>query len=233
MSRRSLYVSPRKLVPLVYTSFLATQRPSVNVITGLIKANVPARIAFTTVSQVDSRTIIDQMGAEKLLGRGDMLYTTSEMPAPKRVQAAFVSDDETAKVNDFIREQREPDYNEEVVSQPVQIGKGGVVAPTDGGSDKDEDMFRDAVRVVIENRKASTSLLQRRLRIGYGRAARLIEEMEEQGIIGAADGSRPRDVLVSSLDQVFGAPEATALPTDIEVVSAEPEGADRDEYLAR
>ena len=185
---------------------LATQRPSVDVITGLIKANVPARIAFTTASQVDSRTIIDQMGAEKLLGRGDMLLLTSDMPKPKRVQAAFISDDETVKVTHFITEQRAPDYNDEVVSQPVVIGKGGVVADMGGagGSDADDDMFRDAVRVVIENKKASTSLLQRRLRIGYGRAARLIEEMEEQGIIGAADGSRPREVLVSSLDQVFG-----------------------------
>ncbi len=183
---------------------LATQRPSVDVITGLIKANVPARIAFTTASQVDSRTIIDQMGAEKLLGRGDMLLLTSDMPKPKRVQAAFISDDETVKVTQFITEQRAPDYNDEVVSQPVVIGKGGVVADMGGSSDADDDMFRDAVRVVIENKKASTSLLQRRLRIGYGRAARLIEEMEEQGIIGAADGSRPREVLVSSLDQVFG-----------------------------
>ncbi|PID30706.1 cell division protein FtsK [Candidatus Saccharibacteria bacterium] len=200
---------------------LATQRPSVNVITGLIKANVPARVAFTTVSQVDSRTIIDQMGAEKLLGRGDMLYVTAEMPAPKRVQAAFVTERETGKVNDFIREQQAPDYNDEVVSQPVQIGKGGLVEPTGGGHDNaDEDMFRDAVRVVVENRKASTSLLQRRLRIGYGRAARLMEEMEEQGIIGAADGSRPRDVLVSSLDQVFGGGEAGAAA----------DGGDLDEY---
>lgn len=184
---------------------LATQRPSVDVITGLIKANVPARIAFTTASQVDSRTIIDQMGAEKLLGRGDMLLLTSDMPKPKRVQAAFISDDETVKVTGFIQEQRAPQYNEEVVSQPVTLGKGGVVADMgSGGSDADDDMFRDAVRVVIESKKASTSLLQRRLRIGYGRAARLIEEMEEQGIIGAADGSRPREVLVSSLDQVFG-----------------------------
>lgn len=183
---------------------LATQRPSVDVITGLIKANVPARIAFTTASQVDSRTIIDQMGAEKLLGMGDMLFLTSEMPKPKRVQAAFISDEETVKVTDFIREQRAPEYNNEVVSQPVTIGKGGVVADMGSGSDADDDMFRDAVRVVIENKKASTSLLQRRLRIGYGRAARLIEEMEEQGIIGQADGSRPREVLVSSLDQVFG-----------------------------
>ena len=184
---------------------LATQRPSVDVITGLIKANVPARIAFTTASQVDSRTIIDQIGAEKLLGQGDMLLTTADMPKPKRVQAAFISDGETVKVTDFIREQRAPDYNDEVVSQPVVIGKGGVVADMGGaGGDADDDMFHDAVRVVIENKKASTSLLQRRLRIGYGRAARLIEEMEEQGIIGAADGSRPREVLVSSLDQVFG-----------------------------
>ncbi len=213
---------------------LATQRPSVNVITGLIKANVPARIAFTTVSQVDSRTIIDQMGAEKLLGRGDMLYQTSDMPAPKRVQAAFVSDDETLKINDFIREQRAPDYNDEVVSQPVQLGKGGVVATDDAhGSNADEDMFRDAVRVVIESRKASTSLLQRRLRIGYGRAARLMEEMEEQGIIGAADGSRPRDVLVSSLDQVFGGGGTADAADDLDEYGVPTDPTDRDEYLAR
>ncbi|HUB94092.1 MAG TPA: DNA translocase FtsK 4TM domain-containing protein [Verrucomicrobiae bacterium] len=191
---------------------LATQRPSVDVITGLIKANVPARIAFTTASQVDSRTIIDQIGAEKLLGRGDMLLLTSDMPKPKRIQAALIGDDETVKVTDFIREQRAPQYNDEVVSQPVTIGKGGVVADM-GGSDADDDMFQDAVRVVIESKKASTSLLQRRLRIGYGRAARLIEEMEEQGIIGQADGSRPREVLVTSLSQVFGGGEAEAGPT--------------------
>jgi DNA segregation ATPase FtsK/SpoIIIE, S-DNA-T family len=183
---------------------LATQRPSVDVITGLIKANIPARIAFTVASQVDSRTIIDQMGAEKLLGMGDMLLLTSDMPKPKRVQGAFIADEETAKVTDFIRMQRPPQYDDEVVSQPVQIGKGGNVMEMGGGSDADDDMFRDAVRCVIEGRKASTSLLQRRLRIGYGRAARLIETMEEQGIVGPADGARPRDVLVSSMDEVFG-----------------------------
>lgn len=182
---------------------LATQRPSVDVITGLIKANVPARIAFTVASQVDSRTIIDQMGAEKLLGQGDMLFLTSDMPKPKRVQGAFISDDETMKVTDFIRMQRPPQYDDEIISQPVQLnGKGGVVMEV--GSASDDDELRDAVRVVIEARKASTSLLQRRLRIGYGKAARLIESMEEQGIIGPADGSRPREVLVSSLDEVFG-----------------------------
>lgn len=183
---------------------LATQRPSVDVITGLIKANVPARIAFTTASQVDSRTIIDQIGAEKLLGMGDMLLTTADMPKPKRVQAAFITDDETNKVNDFIRMQRPPQYDDEVVSQPVQLnGKGGIVADH-GGQDADDDMYRDAVHAVIESRKASTSLLQRRLRIGYGRAARLIETMEDQGIISHADGNRPREVMVSSMDEVFG-----------------------------
>jgi S-DNA-T family DNA segregation ATPase FtsK/SpoIIIE len=183
---------------------LATQRPSVDVITGLIKANVPARIAFTTASQVDSRTIIDQIGAEKLLGQGDMLFLTANMPKPKRVQGALISEDETGKVTDFIRMQRPPAYDDEVVSQPVQLnGKGGIVAGG-GSADADDDMFKDAVNVVIENRKASTSLLQRRLRIGYGRAARLVEAMEEQGIVGPADGSRPREVLVHSADEVFG-----------------------------
>lgn len=184
---------------------LATQRPSVDVITGLIKANVPARIAFTTASQVDSRTIIDQVGAEKLLGQGDMLLTTADMPKPKRIQGALIGDDETVKIMDFIRMQRPPQYDDEVVSQPVQLnGKGGIVADY-SNNDADDDMWHDAVRVVIENRKASTSLLQRRLRIGYGRAARLIETMEEQGIVGQADGSRPREVLVHSLDEVFNA----------------------------
>jgi S-DNA-T family DNA segregation ATPase FtsK/SpoIIIE len=192
---------------------LATQRPSVDVITGLIKANVPARIAFTTASQVDSRTIIDQIGSEKLLGMGDMLLLTADMPKPKRVQGAFLSDGETQKVTDFIRMQRPPQYDDEIISQPVQLnGKGGVVADI-GGSDVDDDMFKDAVRVVIEGRKASTSLLQRRLRIGYGRAARLIETMEEQGIVGPADGARPREVLVSSLDEVFGGAPAAPAPT--------------------
>jgi S-DNA-T family DNA segregation ATPase FtsK/SpoIIIE len=207
---------------------LATQRPSVDVITGLIKANVPGRIAFTTQSQVDSRTIIDQIGAEKLLGQGDMLLLTSDMPKPKRIQGAFIGDDETGKVNDFIRMQRPPQYDEEIISQPVQLnGKGGIVA--DAGGDVDDDMFRDAVQVVIDNRKASTSLLQRKLRIGYGRAARLIEQMEEQGIVGHADGSRPREVLVGSMDSVFGTGVADAdAGSDDEYA---PEASDRDTYL--
>ncbi len=183
---------------------LATQRPSVDVITGLIKANIPARIAFTVASQIDSRTILDQVGAEKLLGQGDMLLLTPSMSKPKRIQGAWVTDDEVNKITDHLRMQRPPQYDDEIVAQPVQLnGKGGVVMDFDSGSE--DDMFKDAVRVVIENRKASTSLLQRRLRIGYGRAARMIEEMEEQGIIGPADGARPREVLITSLDDVQGA----------------------------
>ena len=187
---------------------LATQRPSVDVITGLIKANVPARVAFTVASQVDSRTIIDQNGAEKLLGEGDMLLLTSDMAKPKRVQAAFIENAETVKVNDFLRAQRPPTYDEDVISQPVHIGgkhvSGGEVI---GSAEADDTLWKDAVQVVIDNKKASTSLLQRRLRIGYGRAARLIETMEEQGIVGMAEGSRPREVLVTTMDEVFGHPE--------------------------
>lgn len=188
---------------------LATQRPSVDVITGLIKANIPARVAFTVASQVDSRTIIDQIGAEKLLGQGDMLLLTADMPKPKRVQGAYITDDETIKVTDFIRSQREPNYDEEVISQPVQIGggRGGTVSEY-GASEADDDLWRDAIKVVVDSRKASTSLLQRRLRVGYARAARLIESMEEQGIIGPADGSRPRDVLVNSAEEVFASNDA-------------------------
>jgi S-DNA-T family DNA segregation ATPase FtsK/SpoIIIE len=182
---------------------IATQRPSVDVITGLIKANVPARIAFTVVSQVDSRTIIDQAGAEKLLGRGDLLFSIPEFPKPKRVQGSLIDDGETAKVCDFLRSQRPPSYDDEVISQPVQLnGKGSIIAQMDG--DGEDDMWKDAVRVVIDSRKASTSLLQRKLRVGYGRASRLMDIMEERGIIGPADGAKPREVLVSSVDDVFG-----------------------------
>lgn len=180
---------------------LATQRPSVDVITGLIKANIPARIAFTVASQVDSRTILDQIGAEKLLGQGDMLMKTATMPKPRRIQGAWVMDGEVMKVTDHLRMQSGPQYNDEIISQPVQLnGKGGVVM--DFHSEGGDDMFKDAVRVVTETRKASTSLLQRKLRIGYARAARIIEEMEEQGIIGPADGARPREVLISSVDDL-------------------------------
>ena len=179
---------------------LATQRPSVNVITGLIKANVPARIAFTVATQVDSMTILGQSGAEKLLGQGDMLFYVTSMSKPKRIQGAWVTDDEVNKITDHLRMQMAPQYNDEVVAQPVQLdGKGGVVMDLSEGGD---DKFKDAVRVVVERRKASTSMLQTRLGIGYQRAARIIEEMEERGIIGPQNGSKPRDVLISSPEEL-------------------------------
>lgn len=179
---------------------LATQRPSVDVITGLIKANVPARIAFTVAQQVDSRTILDQGGADKLLGQGDMLFLTPRLPKPKRIQGAFIDEDEIVAVTDFIRMQSAPEYDEEVVSQPVTIGSAGGTMTTGVGGGADDALYTEAVRVVVESGKASASLLQRRLRIGYGRAARLIDYMEENGIVGPSSGSRPREVLISSVD---------------------------------
>ncbi|MBI4034417.1 DUF87 domain-containing protein [Candidatus Saccharibacteria bacterium] len=201
---------------------IATQRPSVDVITGLIKANVPGRIAFTVVQQVDSRTIIDQAGAEKLLGSGDMLYSIPELNKPIRVQAALITDAETNKVCDFLRAQRQPTYDEEVISQPVQLsGRAGAIMSS--GEPVDDSAYKDAVEVVITAGKASTSLLQRKLRIGYGRASRIVDMMEEQGIVGPAEGSRPRPVLVQSVDEVFGAAEAETAPAAAEAKQTEDE----------
>jgi S-DNA-T family DNA segregation ATPase FtsK/SpoIIIE len=180
---------------------LATQRPSVDVITGLIKANIPARVAFSVASQIDSRTILDQMGAEKLLGKGDMLFASPEYMKPRRIQGVYLDEKEVKAVTDYLRGAREPQYNEEVVSQKVQLGGGRSGGGGDYG-DPDDDMFDDAAEAVIRNGKASASMLQRRLRVGYARAARLLDLLEERGIIGPADGARPRDVLVSSLDEV-------------------------------
>lgn len=196
---------------------LATQSPRATVITGLIKANIPARIAFTVAQELESRIILDQGGAEKLLGKGDLLITTAANPKPRRIQGVFVEDSEINKVTAFIKDQRPPDYNDEVVSQPVQISsKGGVVMDSDTGSD--DAMFRDAVRCVVESGKASASLLQRRLRIGYSRAARLVEDMEEKGIIGPADGARAREVLVTSVDDVFGDSDPDLIPEPAEEI---------------
>jgi len=203
---------------------LATQRPSVDVITGLIKANVPSRIAFTVVSQIDSRTIIDGPGAEKLLGYGDMLYKPID-GKPVRLQGALIELKEINRVNDFLRSQREPQYNDEVISMPVQLhGRGSIVMEYSDSAASD-DLWKDAIGVIIENGKASTSLLQRRLRIGYGRASRMIDEMEKRGIVSHADGSRPREVLASTIDEVLGGGDV-----DVdEPVSDDP----RDEYLTR
>jgi S-DNA-T family DNA segregation ATPase FtsK/SpoIIIE len=176
---------------------LATQRPSVDVITGTIKANIPARIAFAVASQMDSRTILDSAGAEKLLGRGDMLYTCADLPKARRMQGAFVSDQEIKNVVDALKDESPPEYNYEVLER--QEG-GGVVFGTSDGND--DALLQEAAEVVIAEGRASTSLLQRRLKVGYSRAARIIDLLEEQGIIGPGQGAKPRDILVSSLDEL-------------------------------
>ncbi len=172
---------------------LATQRPSVDVITGLIKANIPTRIAFQVSSKIDSRTILDQMGAEALLGMGDMLYMPSGTGFPIRVHGAFVSDDEVHRVVSYLKSQGEPDYIEGVLD-------GGTVDNDDGALDGDggekDPMYDQAVEVVLKNRKASISLVQRHLKIGYNRAARLVEDMEKAGLVSAMSGSGQREILV-------------------------------------
>jgi S-DNA-T family DNA segregation ATPase FtsK/SpoIIIE len=175
---------------------LATQRPSVDVITGLIKANFPARVSFRVATKVDSRTILDANGAESLLGRGDMLYLPSGSARVNRLHAPFVTEKEIAAVVEFWRAQGLAQYEEKFLQAPKEE-KEGVAGGSagEGGDDDHDELFEDAVRLVLEFGKASTSLLQRRLRIGYGRAAHLIDLMERDGIVGAPDGPKPREVL--------------------------------------
>ena len=182
---------------------LATQKPVVSVVTGLIKGNIPSRISFKLPSNADSRTILDRGGAEKLLGQGDMLFFPNGAPQPKRVQGVFLDDSEVNRVMDYLRLQSPPQYNDEIISQPVQIGNmtGGVVMT--GGASGTDDTFRQAVEIGLQQRKMSTGLLQRKMRIGYGRAAGIIDEMEERGIVGPSPGgSKPREMLISSLDEL-------------------------------
>ncbi len=187
---------------------VATQRPSVDVITGLIKANIPCRIAFNVSSMVDSRVILDGPGAEKLLGRGDMLYMPPDASKPMRVQGVFVQDGEINNLIKFIKENSEgPQYTKEVTEMPIgRVGGKGGAAGGDG-SDRDE-MFEEAVKTIVQYEKASASLLQRRLRVGYARAARLMDELQEAGIIGPGEGSKPRDVLIRNVDEYFAAAAA-------------------------
>jgi DNA segregation ATPase FtsK/SpoIIIE, S-DNA-T family len=174
---------------------LATQRPSVDVITGLIKANFPARISFRVASKVDSRTILDANGSESLLGKGDMLYLPAGSSRLHRIHGPYVHESEVTAVCDFWREQAKAIYNEELLKPPKDENVVGGGLAGDGGEEVDDDLYHDAVRVVCEMGRASTSTLQRRLRVGYGRAARLIDLMEKDGIVGPADGSKPREVL--------------------------------------
>jgi DNA segregation ATPase FtsK/SpoIIIE, S-DNA-T family len=176
---------------------LATQRPSVDVITGLIKANFPARISFRVASKVDSRTILDTNGSESLLGKGDMLYLPAGSSRLHRIHGPYVHENEVAGVCDFWREQAKAVYNEELLKPPKDENATNGGGDGEGGEEVDDDLYQDAVRVCCEMGRASTSTLQRRLRIGYGRAARLIDLMEKDGIVGPADGAKPREVLKS------------------------------------
>lgn len=179
---------------------LATQRPSVDVITGLIKANIPSRLAFNVSSMIDSRVVLDTPGAEKLLGRGDMLYVPPDQSKPMRIQGTFVSEKEVNKIVQFFKDKQVAvQYTEEVTSQPLTaMKKGGA-----GGGDGRDALFDDALRLVCQHDKASASLLQRRLSVGYARAARIIDQLEESGIIGPGEGAKPRDVVIKNPDDFY------------------------------
>lgn len=184
---------------------LATQRPSVDVITGLIKANIPSRIAFNVSSMMDSRVVLDTPGAEKLLGRGDMLFVPPDQSKPSRIQGTYVSDKEVGKVVEFLKNKNVAvEYTEEVVTQQVGNWKKGAAGGTGGtGGDGKDPLFADAVRLICQHDKASASLLQRRLSVGYARAARMLDQLEEAGIIGPGEGAKPRDVLIKNPDDYF------------------------------
>lgn len=205
---------------------LATQRPSVDVITGLIKANVTARIAFSVASQIDSRTILDTSGAEKLLGKGDMLFVSAELSKPKRLQGAYVSEKEVERVTQFLKQRGKPDYMNDIVEKS---------APMVGGSMEDlgdDELMNQAREIILQTGKASTTLLQRRLRLGYARAARIMDLLEEQGFIGPGSGAKPREIYGTSTSMSAGIPvdprdlpvdEETATPTAADTAPVEEE----------
>jgi S-DNA-T family DNA segregation ATPase FtsK/SpoIIIE len=179
---------------------VATQRPSVDVITGLIKANIPSRIAFAVSSQVDSRTILDGAGAEKLLGMGDMLFMPVGAPKPIRIQGTYVKDAEISRVLEFIKKNGVTQYDETMIANMEKhtTQEKGNGKDESGSEENDSDpMFKQAVEVVIDAGQASTSLLQRRCKLGYARAARIMDEMEQRGVIGPYEGAKPRAVLIS------------------------------------
>ena len=173
---------------------LATQRPDVKVINGTIKSNIPGRIAFRTASGIDSRTILDSNGAEKLLGKGDMIFAPPGKPT-QRVQGAFISNTDVTNVVEFVKAQQEAQYSESMTVTDDEISQDSGNGVSQG--DSEDELFQEAIQFIIEQQKASTSLLQRRFRIGYNRAARLIDDLEAGGYIGPADGSRPRHVNIT------------------------------------
>jgi S-DNA-T family DNA segregation ATPase FtsK/SpoIIIE len=172
---------------------VATQRPSVDVITGVIKSNIPARIAFQVAAAVDSRTILDAKGADKLLGKGDMLYLPPGSAKLIRAQGALITDQEIQSCVDFIAAQGKPSYEVEIHKQLSKPSNG---LSDESGIDEDEDIIQQCIEVIRSEQKASVSLLQRRLRLGYGRAARIMDELENRGIVGPSNGAEPRDILI-------------------------------------
>ena len=179
---------------------IATQRPSADVITGLMKANIPSRIAFAVASSMESRIILDNPGAEKLVGKGDMLYAPLGEGKPRRVQGCFIAPEEIERVVDFVKEKGETAYSEDVIRQIEQVvqekDKKGGPAPEPADADDGDELLPAAVEVVLETGQASVSMLQRRLKLGYSRAARLVDQMEERGIVGPFEGSKPRQLLI-------------------------------------
>jgi DNA segregation ATPase FtsK/SpoIIIE, S-DNA-T family len=174
---------------------LSTQRPSVNVITGLIKANIPSRLALQVVSQIDSRTILDSPGAEKLLGAGDMLFQSGEMSKPVRIQSAFIREAEVKEVTKYLKEAYADELQDEI-NFSTENTSNAIFSADVGSADADDDeLYEDARETVMQAGKASTSFLQRKLRIGYARAARLMDMLEERGVIGPGSGAKPRDVI--------------------------------------
>ena len=177
---------------------IATQRPSVDVITGIIKANIPSRISFAVSSQIDSRTILDMVGAEKLLGKGDMLFYPAGATKPTRVQGAFVSDKEVEKIVDFIKANGEVKYNEDIIEQIENANKTEKDLEAEQADDDGTDpLLMEAIDTVVDTRQASTSFIQRRFKVGYARAGRIIDQMEERGVISGYQGSKPREVIMS------------------------------------
>ncbi len=202
---------------------VATQRPSMEVITGLMKANIPGRIAFSVPSLIDSRTILDCAGAEKLLGRGDMLFLTNELSHPKRIQGAFVSEEEMKRVIDHLKGDTPPVYDESIVSRNNNAGGNGTINMFGGSNSDNDPLFDEAKKVVMESGKASASLLQRRMKVGYARAARLLDEMEEAGIVGPADGAKPRELFtehINPLDQHIRPAEDDDIPEEEQTLDA-------------
>ena len=177
---------------------VATQRPSTEVITGLIKANIPSRIAFSVGSGIDSRTILDQVGAEKLLGKGDMLFLPIGSNSPLRIQGVYITDDEIKRVVDFTKDQQEAVYDDSLSN--VEVNNSNEDSYSDDDSNDVDNMYDQVLEFVVSTQKASASLIQRKFKLGYNRAARIMDQLEERGIIGPSNGSKPRDVLVSYSD---------------------------------